>query len=105
MIYTGLKDTAFFAALDQSKVPIGNPAIIIWKDVKYNNGGHYDSRTGAYTAPLAGYYQFTVSSMNAGNVVGETWAYFYLVIDGEDFCFQGTYDPDHTWQQKNYSQA
>ncbi len=42
----GLKDTAFFAALDQSKVPIGNPAVMVWKNVKYNSGGHYDPVTG-----------------------------------------------------------
>ena len=27
-------------------MPIGDPAVIVWKDVKYNNGGHYDSVTG-----------------------------------------------------------
>ena len=74
---------------------IQNPAIIIWKDVKYNNGGHYSPVTGAYTTPLSGYYQFTVSK-----TTGVQWAYFYLVIDGEDFCFQGTFDSGG-WQQKS----
>ena len=55
LFFTGLRDTAFFAALDQSKFKIGDPAVIVWKDVKYNEGGHYSPVTGAYTAPLDGY--------------------------------------------------
>ena len=96
-VHTGLKDTAFFAALDQSKTPVRNSDIVIWKDVKYNNGGYYSQVTGAYTAPLAGYYQFTVSKTNA-----ERWAYFQLLIDDEIFCFQGISINDATsWKQKS----
>ncbi len=57
-ISTGLKDTAFFAALDESRMSIGDPAVIVWKDVKYNDGNNYSPITGAYTAPIDGYVCF-----------------------------------------------
>ncbi len=75
--FIGLANTAFFAALDQKKNVIGNPAVIVWRDVKYNPGGHYSSATGTYTAPQDGYYQFTVMKM-ASNL----YSYSYLLVDG-----------------------
>ena len=97
---TGLKDTAFFATLDESKVTIQDPAIIIWKNVTYNNGGHYSATTGAYTAPLAGYYQFTVSK-----ATGPRYSYFSLLVDGQPFVFQFSFNTDRDDEQKTSTMA
>ena len=88
---TGLKDTAFFAALDESRFSIGIPAVIVWKDIKYNNGGHYSPATGAYTAPLAGYYQFSIEKTS--NTYGSySGSHFHLLIDGNRFTRHCTDD-------------
>tara|TARA_B100001287_G_scaffold262099_1_gene251725 strand:+ start:270 stop:1064 length:795 start_codon:yes stop_codon:yes gene_type:complete len=35
-------------------------ATIVWNNVIYNQGSHYDSSNGRFTAPVAGIYQFNV---------------------------------------------
>ncbi len=92
-IYTGYTNTAFFAALDKSKNVIGDPAVIVWRDVRFNPGGHYSSATGAYTCPQDGYYQFTVMKMSTG-----IYSYNTILVDGEPT--QAIMDHAHaSWKQ------
>ena len=41
--------------------------VIIWNVVTYNQGGHYNSSNGRFTAPVAGVYQFNVMGSITGN--------------------------------------
>jgi len=43
---------------------------IIWNLVYHNVGGAYDSSNGLFTAPVSGYYHFTVWGMTSGNTSG-----------------------------------
>ena len=43
-----MRDTAFFAALNEKNVSIGDLAVIVWKDINYNEGRHYSALTGTY---------------------------------------------------------
>jgi hypothetical protein len=44
--------------------------IIIWNLIYHNVGGGYDSSDGLFTAPVSGYYSFTVWGMTSGNTSG-----------------------------------
>lgn len=39
--------------------------VIIYGTVDYNNGGHYNSSTGQFTAPISGYYHFWHSDIGS----------------------------------------
>ena len=38
---------------------ISGTGVVVWNTVIYNNGGHYDSSNGRFTAPIAGLYWFS----------------------------------------------
>ena len=75
----------FFAAINQQTFRI-NEEIIIWNTAPINPGGHYDTLTGAYTAPVHGYYQFTVQkeSDNSANFRIYKEGVWVLYNDGID---------------------
>ena len=53
--------------------------IVKWNYVHLNVGGGYDNKTGLFTAPIRGYYQFNVNlaSYNSGGAVNWImWAWF-----------------------------
>ena len=57
---------AFFAYRDAGHV--ASPAQIIFNGTRLNNGGHYNTTTGFFTAPYAGAYWFHVWTMdNSGS--------------------------------------
>ena len=60
LIFSASADTVFFAAINQHDFPISDKEVIAWNTAVINPGGCYDIVTGAYTAPLHGYYHFTV---------------------------------------------
>lgn len=41
--------------------------VVVYKNIGYNNGGHYSSSTGRFTAPVAGKYFFAASGIAAGS--------------------------------------
>jgi hypothetical protein len=45
-------------------------SIVVFESVVTNNGGHYNSSNGRFTAPVAGYYRFTASLLrNSGSIL------------------------------------
>ena len=42
-------------------------SVIVWNSVVYNQGNHYNSSNGRFTAPVAGVYQFNVMGSITGN--------------------------------------
>ena len=40
---------------------------VVYNQVVYNNGNHYDNTTGRFTAPVSGYYHVGVQHMNENN--------------------------------------
>jgi len=48
---------SFEAKRTSGDVTQGN--VVIWNEVRHNIGGHYNTSTGEFTAPIAGVYLFT----------------------------------------------
>ena len=46
---------------------VGSSATIVWNEVELNQGSHYDSSTGLFTAPVAGIYYFSAFGMKTNN--------------------------------------
>ncbi len=80
----------FFAAISQYEFGISDEEIIAWDTDVINPGGNYDTLYGSYTAPVHGFYQFTVQK-ESNNYRG----YFFFVKEGERVAFHPRYDPDH----------
>jgi hypothetical protein len=59
---------AFAVSLNPTSLSGGET--IIWNLVYHNVGGGYDSSDGLFTAPVSGYYSFTVWGMTSGNTSG-----------------------------------
>ncbi len=103
-IFSGLKSTSFFVSLGPSEhFQIGegttdNPAVIMWNDVRLNEGGHFDSHTGAYVTPLKGTYWFTVMKR-----VPESMNYFYLYLDDQIYTKYGEWDKQYPYQSGGFS--
>ena len=77
-------DFAFLAGISAFTVaPV--PAPVIFDDDKINLGDHYDPKTGIYTVPLNGIYEFYVqieSYLDSDN----DWE-IYVLVDDETFAF------------------
>ena len=86
LVFSAIADTVFFAAINQFEFPVSDEEVIVWNTAVINPGGHYDSVTGAYTAPLHGYYHFTVQKeSNSGQ------AKFRIYKEGEEVLYNGGY--------------
>ena len=70
----------FYATLSANVVLQKKIQTIIYDNAKINEGGHYDTTTGKYTAPVAGIYQFF-----AYIKVNPT-ANFYFFVDGTKYA-------------------
>ena len=51
-------DSAFFVTLSIDVVFEATYQIVVFDELKFNNGEHYNSTTGIYTAPVDGTYEF-----------------------------------------------
>ena len=57
-IISETKESAFFATLSTNIIFETAYQTVPFDNVKINEGEHYNSTTGIYTAPVAGMYQF-----------------------------------------------
>ncbi len=48
----------FFATISESSLPVSSGDVIVWDLALINPGGHFNTSTGCYTAPIDGYYQW-----------------------------------------------
>ncbi len=55
-MFAGLKDTIFSVSLPQLHTPFGLGEVIPWNEVLHDPGNNYNPETGAYTAPIDGFY-------------------------------------------------
>jgi hypothetical protein len=72
---------AFLARGDGLATCNGNYADLVYTTVTHNTGGHYNSSTGRFTAPVSGYYLITGHLVPTGNVQNAT-SEFFIIING-----------------------
>lgn len=46
---------------------VGSSATIVWNEAELNQGNHFDTSTGLFTAPVAGIYYFSAFGMKTNN--------------------------------------
>ena len=73
------KNSAFYATLSENVVFETNYQTIVFDNDKINEGGHYNTTTGVYTAPVPGIYQFFLYSRSTPK------ANFHLRVDGSNY--------------------
>lgn len=64
------KQPKFYATLTSGNT--ATSGTIIYNNAVFNIGSGYSTSTGIFTAPIAGYYQFSVSSISASSTYVET---------------------------------
>ena len=94
LIFSASADTVFFAAINQYQFPVSKEKVIVWNTAVINPGGCYDTLTGAYSAPVHGYYHFTVQKEG-----DKSLATFRIYKEGvevlyHDALYMGAADPD-----------
>jgi hypothetical protein len=77
---------SFFVGKNNAN-PLTGPATVIFNAVDFNIGGHYNSSTGVFTAPVAGRYFFT-SNITSGSNVDDL--IFQFRVNGSTRTSQGT---------------
>jgi len=73
---------AFSAYRDAGDV--GASTVYICNNVHFNNGGHYSTSTGRFTAPVTGIYQISTMFMCRDNAAYNN-KYYDVRIDGSDY--------------------
>ncbi len=79
-------DAVFLATIGEEEFDISNAEVIMWNMPVINLGGHYDVVTGAFTAPIDGYYYFNVQKESNNNK-----ATLYYVKEGIRLAFVQAY--------------
>jgi hypothetical protein len=83
----------FFASLSTTQTNVtgdGSSYNLICDSTDFNNGGYYNTATGVFTAPSAGYYQYNVQIVVQGVLSGNTSGYIKTERSGT-LVFQYTY--------------
>ena len=89
---------AFSAYRDAGDV--GTNTVYIFNGVHFNNGGHYSTSTGRFTAPCNGIYQISTMLMCRDNAAYNN-KYYEITIDGSSYkriySANGGSGTHHTW--------
>ena len=88
--FSDVTNSAFFAVLSADVTFEEAFQKIIFDDVLLNEGGHYNSSTGIYTAPITGIYQFFAF------IMANPEANLYLLADEEIIINPQKSDGDDT---------
>ena len=89
----------------KSNGPVNSNQIVVWNNVYHNNGGYYSSSTGKFTAPVDGYYHFTVGAIIGGSPVDGTQRNGELQMQKNgNYYSRGHWNHADRWENVSYTQ-
>ena len=96
----------FWAYSNTNNVSTANTAIV-FNLTDLNNGNHYSTSTGRFTAPVAGIYEFNVQALFRKNQVASGNGEITLYkngsnVSGRGLAYGGHGDADYTHQNVNF---
>jgi len=90
----------------KSNGPVTSSQIVLWNNIYHNNGGHYSATTGKFTAPVEGYYNFTVGAIIGGSPVDGTQRNGELQIQKNgSYYSRGHWNHADRWENVSYTQV
>ena len=90
----------------KSNGPVNSSQIVLWNNIYHNNGGHYSATTGKFTAPVDGYYHFTVGAIIGGSPVDGTQRNGELQIQKNgSYYSRGHWNHADRWENVSYTQV
>jgi hypothetical protein len=78
---------SFHAHRSAGDYTASSPTTYVFNNVSYNNGGHYSTSTGRFTAPVTGYYLFNYNILGRGLTSGGRTA---IYINGSKYISVGS---------------
>lgn len=95
---------AFLAFLSNGSE--NSTTVIVFNNVYHNNGGHYSNSTGVFTAPVDGYYHFTVGAIVGGAPVDGTQRNGELQLQKNGTHYtRGHWNHADRWENVSYTQV
>jgi hypothetical protein len=80
--------------------------VVLWNNIYHNNGGHYSATTGKFTAPVDGYYSFTVGAIVGGSPVDGTQRNGELQLQKNGSHYgRGHWNMNDRWENVSYTQV
>ena len=90
----------------KSNGSISSTQIVLWNNIYHNNGGYYSATTGKFTAPVDGYYHFTVGAIVGGSPVDGTQRNGELRIEKNGSHYgRGHWNHADRWENVSYTQV
>jgi hypothetical protein len=90
----------------KSNGPVNSTQVVLWNNIYHNNGGYYSATTGKFTAPVDGYYHFTVGAIIGGSPVDGTErnGEFQMQKNGSHYS-RGHWNHADRWENVSYTQV
>ena len=92
---------SFLAFLTTGDVTSG---AVLYNNINHNNGSHYTASNGRFTAPVAGYYYFSVSGI-CGILTGTEVNGEYRMFKNSTLIDRGHFNHDNRWENVSYSKV
>ena len=77
---------------------------VLYNSINHNNGSHYTASNGRFTAPVAGYYYFSVSGI-CGVATGTEVNGEYRMFKNSTLIDRGHFNHDNRWENVSYSKV